>query len=650
MGAGKALGIVCGIFGFAGFDEPGALARMGDAIRHRGPDDDGFYDGGSVHLGMRRLAIIDLAGGRQPAVSEDGSVVVVYNGEIYNHRPLMAELTERGHRFASRCDTEVIVHAWEDDGLRCLPRLHGMFAFAVHDRRDDSLTLVRDRVGMKPLYYHWQDGRLVFGSEIKAILQSAHVPRRVDPAGIDAFLALRYVPNPATLFEGIHVLPAAHYLRLKDGRLEIRRWWDVPLTTGPYVPDGEALEAFDEGFTRAVRSHLVSDVPVGAYLSGGVDSSAIVAEMARLGGTVRTFALGFGTATDETGQARDLADRLGTRHTEIICRPEHFDLLPKMIWHLERPIGDALILAYYLLAQETRRHVKVVLAGEGADELFGGYSFHKVLLWTERYRRLVPGAVNRHIVAEAVRRAPVDVLDRFFVFPAHLGREGRGRVADFLAGYDTRGLYGNYTWLRTLFSPADRARLYSPAFGAMPMLDTLAAHDVYQAGRRVADPASANFLDRLLALQFDDWLQDFALLRQDKSSMAHSLELRLPFLDADLVDLAFRLRPRWKVRGLADKVIERTWAQRVLPPENTRRKKNPFYLPGEFFVDQPAVARLIERTLSPDAVRRRGYFEPAAVQALVARMAGREFIVVKQVMALVILELWHQIFIDGDAP
>ncbi|MEO8082920.1 MAG: asparagine synthase (glutamine-hydrolyzing) [Ardenticatenales bacterium] len=642
---------MCGIFGFAGFDEPGALARMGLRLRHRGPDDEGFYEHGDVHLGMRRLAIIDVAGGRQPAFSEDGAVAAVYNGEIYNFEELMASLTDRGHRFTTRCDTEVIVHAWEDEGVACVHGFKGMFAFALHDRRDGSLTLARDRTGMKPLYYHWDGARLVFASEIKAILECAHVPRRPNRAAVDAYLALRYVPNPATMFEGIYCLPAGHHLRLVDGRLDVRRWWDVPLSAGPYLSQSDALDAFDECFERSVRRHMISDVPIGAYLSAGIDSSAIVATMGRLGAPARTFALGFGAPTDETADARALAERLGCEHTEVICRPEHFELLPKMIWHLERPIGDALILAYYLLAQETSRHVKVVLAGEGADELFAGYSFHKVLLWTERYRRLVPGAFNRRVVAEAVRRAPVDLLDRFFTFPANLGREGRARVADFLAGYDQRGLYGNYTWLRTLFSPADRDALYSDAFRDAPKLDTLAAHEAYQAGRPLADPRSAPFLDRLLALQFDDWLQDFALLRQDKSSMAHSLELRLPFLDADLVDLSFRLPRTAKVRGLRDKVIERTWAERVLPPENTRRKKNPFYLPAEFFFDQPSVARLIDATLSPDAVRRRGYFDPQAVAALLGRMAdGREFLVVKQVMALVILELWHQIFIDGQAP
>lgn len=646
---------MCGIFGFAGFDDPGALERMGERIRHRGPDDHGFFEHGDVHLGARRLSIVDLAGGHQPMASEDGSVVVVHNGEIYNYLDLIHRLEALGHRFRTRCDTEVIVHAYEAWGRDCLAQLHGMFAFALYDRRRDALFVARDRTGMKPLYYFHEDGCLVFASEIKAILECGRVPRRCNLAAIDSYLALRYVPQPETLFEGIHVLPAAHAMTWEGGRLAIRRYWDVPEFGGPYESEGAYLEAFDAVFTRAIERHMQGEVPVGAYLSGGVDSSAIVAAMCRLTSRVKTFSLGFDAPGDETAQARTLADRLGCDHHEIICRPEHFSLLAETIYHLERPIGDALILAYYLLAEETRRHVKVVLSGEGADELFAGYSFHKVMEWTRRYARWVPGAVDRRVVVPALRHAPVDLLDRFFVFPAHLGRQGRDKVADFLAGYRGQSLYANYISLRSLFSPAERRALYSPAFAQVAQLDVLARHPEDAGG--VADgpigrggPPAAPPLDRLLGLQFGDWLQDFALLRQDKSSMAHSLELRLPFLDDELIDLAFRMPPQLKLRGTTDKVVERRWAQRLLPAENTRRHKNPFYLPLENFHGQGAVAEMIARTLAPDQVRRRGYFDPARVRALVDRMPSGEFLVHKQVMALVILELWHEVFIDGEMP
>jgi asparagine synthase (glutamine-hydrolysing) len=650
---------MCGIFGFAGFDDPGVLERMGERIRHRGPDDHGFFEHGEVHLGARRLSIIDVAGGHQPMAGEDGAIVVVHNGEIYNYRDLIPRLEALGHRFRTHCDTEVIVHAYEAWGRDCLAELHGMFAFALYDRRRDALFIARDRTGMKPLYYFHQDGRLVFASEIKAILECGRVPRRCNLAAIDSYLALRYVPQPETLFTGIHVLPAAHSLTWESGRLAIQRYWDLPQFGGPYESDDAYLEAFDATFTRAIERHMQSEVPVGAYLSGGVDSSAIVATMCRLTSGVKTFSLGFNAPGDETAEARTLADRLGCDHHEIICRPEHFSLLPETIYHLERPIGDALILAYYLLAEETRRHVKVVLSGEGADELFAGYSFHKVMEWTRRYTRWMPGAVDRHVVVPALRHAPVNLLDRFFVFPAQLGRQGRDKVADFLAAYREQSLYANYISLRTLFNPTERRALYSPAFAQVAQLDVMARHPEGAVGAAIglvahtADllgPATPPPLDRLLGLQFEDWLQDFALLRQDKSSMAHSLELRLPFLDDELIDLAFRMPPRLKLHDLTDKVVERRWAQRLLPAENTRRSKNPFYLPVDYFYGQGAVAELIERTLAPDAVRRRGYFDPAAVQALVDRMPGGEFLVHKQVMALVILELWHQVFIDGDLP
>ena len=635
---------MCGIFGYIGPDEAGLLGRMGAALVHRGPDDDGFFSDGRVHLGMRRLSIIDVAGGKQPVFSEDGQVVVIYNGETYNFRQLTLELQALGHRFATHSDSEVVAHAYEEWGEDCLLRLHGMFAFALYDRRRSVLLLARDRVGMKPLYLAEPDGQLIFASEVKGLLQSTRVPRRVNTSWLDAYLALRYVPQPETLFEGIRVLPAGHAMRvdLERGESHTWRYWQPTLTNGPYRSDGEYLDAFDAAFRGAVSSHLMSEVPVGAYLSGGVDSSAIVAVMSQLTHPVRTFSIGFGAPSDETAQARALAEHLGTDHHEIQCRPEHFELLPKMLYHLERPIGDALILAYYLLAQETAKHIKVVLAGEGADELFAGYSFHKVIQWVERYSKLIPEGVDRHLVVPAIRRAPVDLLDRFFVFPAYLGDEGRAKVADFLAGYRHRGPYGNSLALRTLFGPAERAALYSRDFAQ--------AQADYEArpGRLDLPPSDGPFLDRLLAMQFEDWLPDFALLRQDKSSMAHSLELRLPFLDADLVDLAFQMPPHLKLRGLTDKYIERKWAERILPPENTRRSKNPFYLPVEFFFRHPYLRDLIADCLSPASVLRRGYFDPAAVTRLAARMESREFVIIKQVMALVILELWHRIFIDGE--
>jgi asparagine synthase (glutamine-hydrolysing) len=625
---------MCGIFGFAGFEQPDLLRRMGAVLRHRGPDGEGYFHEGRVSIGMRRLSIIDLEGGGQPIFNEDESLAVISNGEIYNYVELRDELESRGHRLRTRSDTEVIVHAYQAWGPDCLERLNGMFAFAILDRRREELFLARDRAGQKPLYYHHASGRLVFASEIKALLESDEVARRPNLPALDGYLALRYVPQPETLLAGVHVLPAGHCLRFRAGALDVRRYWDVPVCDGPWRSDGENLEAFEHIFLDAVRIALRSDVPVGAYLSGGIDSSLVVAAARRFTPKLQTFSIGFRSPIDETGEASALAERLGTEHHEIYLEPKHFAELPRAIYHLERPIGDALVLAYWQLARETSSHVKVVLSGEGADESYAGYSFHKVILWTERYRRLVPRALNRGAAA-LLQAAPVGLLDRFFVYPAYLGERGKAKTVDYLRGYYDRDLAQSYVTLRALFDPGERARLYAPALRAQAGWSWL--HRPRGGGP---------FLDRLLRLQYDDWLQDNLLLRQDKNTMAFSLELRCPFLDHRLIEQAFRLPTRDKVRGLRDKWIERELGRKWLPADNVRRSKNPFYLPLEYFHEHSEIRELIRLTLDPARVRRRGWFDPDAVAALVAQMASGEFLYLKQVLSLVILELWCMVFLE----
>jgi len=425
-------------------------------------------------------------------------------------------------------------------------------------------------------------------------------------------------------------------MRFRDGELHVRRYWDLPVHDGPWPRDGESLEAFEQLFLDAVRIALRSDVPVGAYLSGGIDSSLVVAAARRFTPKLQTFSIGFHSPIDETPEASALAARLGTEHHEIHVEPKHFAELPRTIYHLERPIGDALILAYWQLARDTSGHVKVVLSGEGADESYAGYSFHKVILWTERYRRLVPRALNRGVVA-ALQAAPVGLLDRLFVYPAYLGERGKAKAVDYLRGYYDRDLAQNYVTLRALFDPAERARLYAPALRAQAGWSWL---------RRPA--GGGPFLDRLLRLQYDDWLQDNLLLRQDKNTMAFSLELRCPFLDHRLIEQAFRLPARDKVRGLRDKWIERELGRKWLPADNVRRSKNPFYLPLEYFHEHSEIRDLIRMTLDPARVRRRGWFDPNAVASLVAQMGSGEFLPLKQVLSLVILELWCMVFLERE--
>lgn len=637
---------MCGIYGFAGFREDRLLDRMGAVIRHRGPDGEGRYEapeGAPFSMGMRRLSIIDLAGGWQPVYNEDQTIAVCYNGETYNYLELRQELEQRGHVFRTHSDTECLVHGFEEWGITgLLHRMNGMFAFCLYDSRKREFYIGRDRCGQKPLYYHHRNGRFLFASEVKAILQSAQVTAEPDPAAIDPYLTLRNVPEPRTMFRDIFILPVSHYLRYKlaDSSLVIQRYWEVPLLdarTAAYKSDGEYFEALESLFEDCVRLCMRSDVPVGAYLSAGVDSSLTVAEMTRFSKNINTYSIGFDSPVDETPAARETAKFLGTNHHEIICQPEDFELLPRIVWHMDRPVGDALLIAFYKLAQGAAKDLKVVLGGEGADEAFAGYSFQGVICKVEKLRRLLPGIIK--LGAAGLSMVPHGLLNHFFTFPADLGSQGKKRVTDFLRHYTARDLNHNFNALRTLWSLDERRDIYTDRFKTL-------ATDGWMACEKEKDKHGP-FLDRLLKLQYDEWLQDWALIRQDKNTMAHSLEYRLPFLDHRLIELAFSMPAHLKINGKTDKFIERKLADKIFPPHIARRTKIPFYLPVEYFLDKPQFKNLVADTLNEESVRKRGYFEPRKVTALIESMhRTREFVHCKQVVSLLVLELWHRVFID----
>lgn len=630
---------MCAIFGFAGFSDPGLLDKMERALRHRGPDGAGRLEDPrhAFSMGMCRLSIIDLHSGDQPIYNERGTLGICYNGEVYNYVELRAELEQRGHIFRTKTDTETVLHAYEEWGEECLARLNGMFAFAIHDMESGETFFARDRCGQKPFYYHRAGAKFVFASEIKALLRCSLVPRACNLAAIDPYLALRYVPEPQTMFEGIYTLPAAHCARLRrDGAFSVRRYWDIdtarPRRSGDWESEAEAL------LRDAVRLTMRSDVPVAGYLSAGVDSSLLVALMTKFSSKVNTYSIGFGAPGDETPFAAETARLLGTNHHEIICRPEDLAQLPRVVYQMDRPVGDALIVAFDKLAEGAARDTKVVISGEGADEVFAGYSFHSVIQLAEAYHNIVPAFVHDRVAMPLLRGLPVDFLNRFFVFPAKLGHEGKARLVDFMGHYRNRNIFANYIALKTLWSHDQRRDLYTADFKKR------ATDSWVPQVRGDGGP----FLDRLLKLQWDEWLQDWCIIRQDKNAMAHSLEVRLPFLDHRLIELGFELPAALKNNGFRDKILERRIAARLLPPAVTRRKKNPFFLPMEFFFEHREIADMIDDTLSEESLRRRGYFDPAYVAALRRRMQGREFVHLKQVMSLVILELWHRIFIDGD--
>ncbi len=636
---------MCGICGYVGIADDGALLpAMTACITHRGPDSDGFFCEGDVGLGMRRLRIIDLAGGEQPIANEDDSLVIVFNGEIYNYQPLREELLTRGHTLRTRSDTEVILHLFEDQGPACLHRLNGMFAIAIWDKKRRRLFLARDRLGVKPLYYVELGGRVLFASEFKAIQRYRDFAPTVNPAAVDDYLALRYVPGPGGMFRELRKLPAGHFAIVEKGRVSLERWWTPELYAGPFPrTDEEYLEGFAEHFERSVRMRLISEVPLGAYLSGGVDSGTIVAVMSRqLSRPVRTFTVGFDFQHDELAEAAAAARYLGAEHTEVSCRASDVELLPRIVWHLDEPLGDPIVIPMYQLAREAKRAVTVILAGEGADELLGGYLFHRALLQGHRLAALTPRAVRRHLLAPLVRAVPASLLDLAFDYPAELGARGRQKVADFLELLDPEQLPEAWRHLISLFDPRDTAGLYTAEFRA-----AIGAARAAPAG--AARPAALDgtpYLNRIIDLQFAHWLPDDILTKQDKMSMASGVEVRVPFLDYQLVEYALRLPPRLKTRGRATKAILRRYAARYLPPPAVQRPKMPFFVPFERFIGEPAFQEMVADCLSERVVRERGLFEPGSLARLRERTHAGEFIYAKQVFSLVMLELWYRMAVD----
>jgi asparagine synthase (glutamine-hydrolysing) len=618
---------MCGICGIAGQSDPELVRRMTGTMVHRGPDDAGCFADGAVSLGMRRLSIIDVAGGRQPVCNEDETVWIVYNGEIYNFQELRKRLEGKGHRFRSRTDTEVILHAFEEYGEACVHLFRGMFAFALWDARDQTLRLCRDRLGIKPLYYALAGNSLIFGSEIKAILEHPGVPRILDPVALDLYLTFQYVPGPRTLFQGIQKLPPGHWLRWRDGSLSLQRYWEVVIEDAePGVTEEEAAEEFRERLEEAVRLRLISDVPLGALLSGGIDSSSVVALMQRLEpNAVKTFTVGFDVPGDpgEIAEARAIASALGTDHHEIIVGASEARDLARLIWHMDEPIADRAALPTYFVCRLARELVTVVLTGEGGDELLGGYPRYSWFRIAERLRPWIPsfrvdGPVLRFLGALAGSRgnrlrqilADLSPLQRHIAWVANFGEQEKRDVytSDFAATLPTDG----------------PIRLIAPYF----------TQEVPQ------DP-----IQRLMRLDVHTWLVDDILTKVDKMSMATSVEARVPLLDHQLVEFVATLPIGMKVRNLGTKRLLRQAVAEVVPAAGVRRPKRAFQVPVGAWL-RNGLRELAGDTLLSQRCRERGYFRPEAVRRLLDEhlngMADRN----QQIWNLLCLELWHRVFLD----
>jgi len=620
---------MCGINGVFWYRGGVADARLIEAQarvqRHRGPDDAGLWADGPVAFGHRRLSIVDLSpGGHQPMANEDGSVHVTYNGELYNWPEVMPQLATRGHRFRGHSDTEMLLHLWEERGPDLVHELRGMFAFALHDARRRLLMLARDRVGKKPLFWHDDGRRLVFASELKALLADPSVPRDVDPAAIADYLTFQYVPAPETILAGVHKLPAGHRLLCDEDGPRVERYWELPFETDRTIGEAEAVLGVREHLREAVRVRLMSDVPLGAFLSGGVDSSAVVALMAQVSSApVRTFSIGFEESDwSELEHARAVARHLGTRHEEFIVRPRALELLPRLVWGLDEPFADPSMIPTFHVSEMARAHVTVALSGDGGDEAFAGYTTYS---WAREYARVdsVPAPLRRlaswpsamlpadHLLARRLRRAGMGTAERHLDVMSH-------------------------------FPPRERDAVLAPGLRHL-----LRGHDPWAAARALHARAARGLgeLAALPALDALTYMTDDVLVKVDRTSMLNSLETRAPLLDHVLLEYVARLPFEYKLRGDVSKWVLRESVRPLLPPGILDRGKQGFGVPlprwfaGDF-------GRLAREVLLDPRVRARGWLDPGEVGRLLDGRDLRDEVRAKRVFTLLCLELWAQCYLD----
>jgi asparagine synthase (glutamine-hydrolysing) len=626
---------MCGIFGIVNLDgspaERAALQAMARVSVHRGPDDEGFHIDGACGIGMRRLSIIDLAGGHQPLSNSDASLVVVCNGEIYNFRELRRELEALGHCFATGSDSEVLLHGYAQWGDEVVQRLNGMFGFALWDARRRRLVIGRDRLGIKPLYLYRDARRFAFASEAKALLALPGVQAAIEPSALHPYLNLGYVPAPASLFKGITKLAPATLLTIERGRIEQTRYWRIPHTVEREVTEGEWIERVRARLDEAVRMQMVSDVPIGAFLSGGIDSSAVVGLMAAHSDRpIRTYSIGFaGAAADqyynELPYARRVAALFGTQHREILVRPDTAALLPRLLWHMDEPVSDSAFITTYLVSEFARRDVTVILSGVGGDELFGGYRRYLGDHYQAYFDRL-PSWLRRTATA-AGRRLPSDRHGPLLNF----SRLAKGFLENAALPFEER--YRAYV---EVFPRNEAERLLGGKGGA-------GADRIAEA---FLDAPGEDGLNRMLSVDAQTQLPDDLLLLTDKMSMAASLECRVPLLDHELVELAARMPQAIKIRGGRLKHVMKEAVSHLLPSDIIERKKRGFGTPMGAWLKRD-LGPLMHELLSEASIAARGLFRYPVVRELIAQHESSRIDGTDRILALMNLEIWARMFLDA---
>jgi asparagine synthase (glutamine-hydrolysing) len=644
---------MCGVCGFVGDYSRDQLERMTQVIQHRGPDDSGEFwapiENGklAIGLGSRRLAILDLSpAAHMPMSTTDGALTIVFNGEIYNYRALREHLEGKGYRFRSHSDTEAILYLYQEYGADCVTKLNGMFAIALWDATRSELFLARDHFGIKPLYYATRPRGFSFASEVKALLQLPGVEAELDPAALHQYLTFLWVPDPRSAFVGVNKLPAGHWARWRNHSLEIHEFWDITFPEAGHRFAGDAAELAGEvrsRFFTAARAQLQSDVPLGAFLSAGMDSTAIVAAVADAGPEpLRTFTIAFPerhrlgeTTLDDTTVAKRTARHFGCRHTEIMVEPDVVSLLPKIVWHMDEPVADPAAITAYLVCKEARRDVTVLLSGIGGDEIFAGYRRHAGHYMAERYRR-IPEFVRKHVIEPGVLSMPSlrgTPLKGWVRLAKKLARSGSLTPEN---GFITHFVY---------LSDAQKQSLYTPALQAATRgLDPWAQHR-----RHFERVAHADFLNQMLYVDSKAFMASLNLTYNDKMSMASSVEVRVPFLDWEFVDwCSWNIPPGLKLKNGTTKWILRQAMSSMIPGEVLTQKKAGFGAPHDAWLTGD-LREMVDDLLSDRRVRDRGLFEPAAVRGMIDRHRGGNSDLSYPIWSLLTLEIWLQRFVGQPA-
>ncbi|ABE52484.1 asparagine synthase (glutamine-hydrolyzing) [Methanococcoides burtonii] len=631
---------MCGICGYAGFDDEDLLGKMCDAIVHRGPDDSGSFTDKGIGLGHRRLSIIDLEGGHQPVCNEDGTIYVVYNGEIYNFLSLRDELEKRGHRFQTSSDTEVIVHLYEEYGKDLVHHLRGMFAFALWDSNTRTLLLARDRLGVKPLYYTTIDNRLLFASEIKSIVQYSGYEKAVDIGTLHDYLTFRHALGTETMFAGIKKLLPGHVMTYREGEVNISEYWDVPLVTVGNESEDFYIKKTRLLLEESVKMRLMSEVPLGIYLSGGIDSGIVTGLMSKMvDEPIETFSVGFGERGEigELSQAQEAADFFGTNHHEIIVDQGAFKQnLKDIIWHNDEPIADPSALAMFQLSKMASKHVTVVLNGAGGDEVFGGYISYKVGLANQKYHKIVPKVIRQGLVRPFVNAISPHLSSKMYVGIQSATQE-----------VEEHG----FLFTKSVFSEEDKEDIYTDKIKDKIHHNTFekATTSLFRGKRysgAIDERSSAKNTDLLSKMMYADtksYLVDHILLETDKLTMSSSIEARVPIIDHKVVEFAASIPQELKLRGMTEKYILKKVGQGMLPPAAQNRKKRPFRIPIDtWFKDE--LHEMSQQVLDESSIVEQGYFRPEVVKDIMKKHERAELLYNHQMYALLVFEMWHERF------